>query len=222
MFFLRLYVIFFVFFNVCFVQVRIDGVAAVVGRNIILHSDVLQQAQFVALEQKIDPLKSPYLFEEIYFNTRENMINQYAVLDVAEKDTNIIVAHDEVDRALDQQINDFILRAGSEKQFLDLAGMTMRQIKADYWKDIHDIMIVEKYQFAKIQTVSASRKEVGVFYNVYKDSIPSQPELFDFSVIELPFVASERSEKEVYNFLLSLKNDIKNNTFSSILSILSS
>ena len=90
----------------------------------------------------------------------------------------------------------------------------MRQIKADYWKDIHDIMVVEKYQFSKIQNINVSRKEVDNFYIVYKDSIPSQPELFDFSVIELPFIASERSEKEVYDFLVSLKNDIENNAVS--------
>ena len=90
MFFLRFTVVFFILFNVCFFQVRIDGVVAIVGKNILLHSDVLQQAQFVALEQRVDPLKSPYLFEMIYFNARDNMINQYAVLDVAEKDTNLV------------------------------------------------------------------------------------------------------------------------------------
>ena len=47
-------------------QGRVDGIAAIVGDNVILHSDVLQQAQFVALEQKIDPSKSPYLFENIW------------------------------------------------------------------------------------------------------------------------------------------------------------
>ena len=47
------------------------GLLAVVGKNIVLHSDVLQQTQFIALEQQIDPTKNPYLFEEIYYNTRE-------------------------------------------------------------------------------------------------------------------------------------------------------
>ena len=149
----------------CFFQVRIDGVVAIVGKNILLHSDVLQQAQFVALEQRVDPLKSPYLFEEIYFNARDNMINQFAILDVAEKDTTIIISNDEVDRALNQQIDDFISRAGSEKQFLEMAGMSMRQIRADYWKNIYDMMVVERYQFSKIQNLNVSREEVREFYN---------------------------------------------------------
>ena len=117
----------------CFFQGRIDGVAVVVGKNIILHSDILQQAQFVALEQQIDPSKTPYLFEQIYYNTRDNIINQYAVLDLAEKDTNFVISNDEVDRALNQQVDEFVARAGSEEQFLEMAGMSMRQVRADYW-----------------------------------------------------------------------------------------
>ena len=70
MFFLRFFVFFLVLFNVCFFQVRIDGVVAIVGKNILLHSDVLQQAQFAALERGVDPSKTPYLFEEIYFNKK--------------------------------------------------------------------------------------------------------------------------------------------------------
>ena len=73
---------------------------------------------------------------------------------------------------LDQQIDDFIARAGSEKEFLEMAGMSMRQIRANYWKDIRDMMIVERYQFSKIQNIDASREEIIEFYKIYKDSIP--------------------------------------------------
>ncbi len=87
MFFNRLVLIIYFIFSVCFSQGKVDGVAAIVGKNVILHSDVLQQAQFVALDQQVDPSKKPYLFEKIYLSTLNNIINQYAVLDVAAKDT---------------------------------------------------------------------------------------------------------------------------------------
>jgi hypothetical protein len=44
-----------VLFSVCLSQGRVDGVAAIVGKNIILHSDVLQQAQFVAMDRQVEP-----------------------------------------------------------------------------------------------------------------------------------------------------------------------
>ena len=214
MFIIRFVLISFFLLGECFPGGRVDGVAVIVGKNIVLHSDVLQQAQFVALEQQIDPLKTPYLFEQLYYNTRDNIINQYAVLDVAEKDTNLVISNDEVDRALNQQIDDFIARAGSEKQFLEMAGMSMRQIRSDYWKQVRDMMIVERYQFSKIQNVDVSRKEVQKFYIAYKDSLPSLPEKYDFSIIEVPFVAGEDSEKETKYFLDSLKNIVENNGLS--------
>ena len=223
MFFNGLVLIIFFTFSVCFSQGRVDGVAAIVGKNVILHSDVLQQAQFVAMDQQVDPSKNPYLFEKIYLSTLNNIINQYAVLAVATKDTNIVVSNDEVDRALSQQKDDFIFKAGSEKLFLEMAGMSMRQIKADYWRDIRDMMIVEKFQYSKIQNVDVSRIEVLQFYNSFKDSIPSSPEKYSFSIIEIPFSASEKSNTITINFLKELKGQIQSNvaSFDSIAQIYS-
>ena len=89
MFFNRFFVV--VLVGVFFSQGKVDGVAAIVGNNVILHSDVLQQSQFFAIEQQVDPSKNPYLFEEIYVSILNKIINQYAILSVAEKDTNIII-----------------------------------------------------------------------------------------------------------------------------------
>ena len=197
-----------------FSQGKVDGAAAIVGNNIILHSDVIQQAQFVAMEQKIDPIKSPYLFEKIYKSTLENIINQYAILGVAKKDTNLIISNDEIDRALNQQIESFIARAGSEALFLEMVGKSMRQVRSDYWKDIRDMMMIERFQFSKIQNIDVSRKEVESFYSSYKDSIPTVPEQYDFSVIEIPFVAGEASEERTFLFLKSIKNNVLNNGLS--------
>jgi hypothetical protein len=92
MFLVRFILVFFFLLGAGFPWGRVDGIAAVVGKNMVLHSDILQQAQFIALEQQIDPSKAPYLFEQIYYNTRDNIINQYVVLDMAEKDTNLVIS----------------------------------------------------------------------------------------------------------------------------------
>jgi len=207
MFFNRFFVI--VLVGVFFSQGKVDGVAAIVGNNVVLHSDVLQQSQFFAIEQQVDPSKNPYLFEEIYVSTLNKIINQYAILSVAEKDTNIIISNDEIDRALNQQIDDFILKAGSEKLFLEMAGMSMRQIKADYWQDIRDMMMIEKYQYSKIQNVDVSRVEVLHFFDSFKDSIPRHPEKHSFSIIEVPFSPGDASTTKAYDFLNTLKDDIQ-------------
>ena len=56
------YFFFLFLFSFVITQGRIDGVVAIVGDNIILHSDVLQQSQLVALNRRVDPVKMPHLF----------------------------------------------------------------------------------------------------------------------------------------------------------------
>ena len=42
----------FILLSACFSQGRLDGIVAIVGENMVLHSDVLQQTQLIALEKK--------------------------------------------------------------------------------------------------------------------------------------------------------------------------
>lgn len=189
-------------------QGKVDGVVAVVGKNIVLHSDVLQQAHIVAAGQKIDPRYQPHLFEEVYHSVLENVINQFTVLDIAEKDTNLVVSDEEVDRALEQQIEEFVFQAGSEDKFEEMVGMSMRQVRVEYWKEIRNMMMMERFQYSKIQNIDVSRPEVFDFYSQYADSIPSFPPQFTFSIIESPFIAGEKSILETVSILEKIKLQI--------------
>ena len=188
-----------------FSQGRADGIDAVVGSNMILHSDVLQQSHMWAVSRGIDPSKKPFLFEKIYSETLENIIDQYAVLDMAEKDTNMVISEDEIDRILEQRIDEFIVQAGSKELLEEALGMSLRQIEQEYWFEIRNMMFIERYKLSKIQNVDVSRVEVNNFFDVYKDSIPPILENYTFSVLEVPFVSGNLSEKKVYSLLDSLR-----------------
>ena len=183
----------------------VDGIVAIVGNSIVLHSDVIQQSQILAASQGVDPTKNPYLFETLYSKTLSNIIDQYAVLDIAEKDTNIVISNDEVDRALMQRIDEFIAQAGSIELFEEAVGMSLHKIKLDYWNEIRNLMLIERYKFSKINNVYISRTEVNEFYQIYKDSIPPTPENYTFSIIEVPFIAGTEAENKIYRFLDSLR-----------------
>jgi peptidyl-prolyl cis-trans isomerase SurA len=206
----------------CFGQQRVDGIVALVGKNAILHSDVLQQAQFLTMSSGFDVSKNRYLFEKEleknYLSSIDGLINQYIVLAAAEQDTNIIVSNEEVDRALDMQIEDYILKAGSESLFLEMAGMSMRSVRKEYWQDIRDMMYVERFQYSIIQNIDVSRVEVVDFYNSFKDSLPQKEELYDFSVIEFPLVSSKKTNDAAILFLKSLRDSVLSgkNSFDSL------
>ena len=59
------YFLLFLIVSFSFSESLVDGIAVVVDKNIVLHSDILQQTQFAAIERGIDPSRSPYLFEDL-------------------------------------------------------------------------------------------------------------------------------------------------------------
>ena len=187
----------------------VDGLLAVVGNNIILHTDVLQQSQMVAIEQDLDISQNPYVFDRIYNETLSNMIDQYVLLAAAEKDTTIDIATGEIDIVLDQQLAEIIARAGSEGELERALGLPLRQIKKDYWVEVKNMILIDRFRYGLFSKTNVTRREVRDFYSHYRDSLPSSTAKIKFSLIELPFVSSKASRLVEFNLMLELKEKIE-------------
>ena len=183
----------------------VDGLLAVVGNNIILHTDVFQQSQMIAIQRGLDVSQNPYVFERIYKETLSNMIDQYVLLTAAEKDTTIEITADEVDAALEQQLAEIISRAGSEEALEEALGQPIRQIKKDYWVEIKNMILIDRFRYSLFSGVDVTRREVQSFYSHYKDSLPLVPAKIKFSLIELPFIPGEESKLSEFNLIVHLK-----------------
>jgi len=206
---IKLYVFyFFLFFATPFSQTPLDGIIAVVGSRPILHSDVLQQTQVVALQQNVDFSKSPLRFEVIYKQVLSDMIDQYVVLSAAETDTNIVVADAEVDLALENQISDLIGRAGSEAALEVALGSSIRKIKKDYWPEIRNMMLIDRFRFSLVADVSVSRPEVVGFFDAFGGSIPVVQKRVKFSVIEIPVVPGPESIAVAERYIEEIRQKI--------------
>jgi len=202
--------LFFILFSILGAnEAPVDGLLAVVGNNTILHTDVFQQSQMIAMQQGIDVSQNPYAFERIYNETLSNMVDQYILLAAAEKDTTLEVSTKEVDSALEQQLSEIIARAGSEKALEEALGQPIRQIKKDYWLEIKNMILIDRFRYSLFSDVDVSRKEVQDFYSTYKDSLPPSPAKIKFSLIELPFLPSEKSTLTELNLIRQLKKEIE-------------
>ena len=211
---IKIVCIYFIYIACLFSQGLVDKIITIVGSHPILHSEILQQAQMVAMSRGLDPSTNPLLFETIYNETLNNIINQMIVLEVAEKDTNIVVVDGDVEKALNQRIESFIQQAGSREEFEKMVGMSMRKVRSEYWDEIRNMLFIEQYKFSLLQNINISRSEVEQFYVSYKDSLPIIPEHYNYAVIEIPHLFGDKSKKGAYVFLDSLKNLIINNTHS--------
>ncbi len=155
-------------------QMVIDGLAAIVDDNIILKSDVAQLVQMTAIQQRINPQLEPDRLERLQNEIIQSMVDQKIILEMAKLDS-IEVKDKEVDQALDQQIEYMITQAGSEEQAEEMLGQSLKSLRREYWPDMQDRMITERYQQQLLMSISISRKEVVGFFNTYVDSLPHFP-----------------------------------------------
>ena len=119
----------------------IDGIAAIVGENIILKSDVSQVVGITVLQMGLDITKDRAALEKLQGNVLGSLIDQKVILEMAKLDS-IEVAEKDVENALEQQIETFIVRAGSEQMAETMLGQSLNDFRREYWYDMHDLSLI--------------------------------------------------------------------------------
>ena len=124
---------------------NIDGVAAIIEEHIVLKSDLNQMLNMSIIQNKIDPLKDVEKVKTLELYILESMIDQKIILKKAEI-VSVFVEEDEVDLALDQQIQMLVSQAGGEKKAEEALGQTLKNFRREFWYEMRDRLLSEKYQ----------------------------------------------------------------------------
>src|SRR5512137_2419615 len=90
-------------------QTLIDRIVAVVDKEIITESELNERVSFLAIQNRIDPKQKGLRSQVLDGMISEKLILAQALIDSVE------ITDDEVTRALDQQIANFIRQIGSEQ-----------------------------------------------------------------------------------------------------------
>ena len=188
-------------------EILLDRVASVVENKIVLMSDVVLAANAVAAQQKINPNTNPTIYKKLLEDSRESMVEQLLIIEMAEQDSVEIFDKD-VDKALNQQIENIISQTGGKEQAEAVLGKKISEFKRSYRDDMRGKLLAEKYTSSLTSSISVSRGDVVDFYNTYKDSIPSFPTLYKTHHILLEIKPSEKSQKTAYEKTLNIKKEI--------------
>lgn len=189
-------------------QQIIDGVAAVVADNLILKSELAQVVNLSAMQQKINPNLTPDKYLKLQDQILQSMIDQKVILELAMKDTNIIIKDSDVDAALEAQMSNILSQAGSEENAEQMLGEKLLDFKREYWYDIRERLYSDQYQQQKLQGITINRAEVEYFYKLYKDSIPFIPTEVKLRHILLNLEAGEESINKTVTLLDSIRTAI--------------
>tara|TARA_Y100001935_G_scaffold91481_1_gene76027 strand:+ start:171 stop:1466 length:1296 start_codon:yes stop_codon:yes gene_type:complete len=190
-------------------EILLDRVASVVENKIVLMSDVVLAANAVAAQQKINPNTNPLAYQKILESSRESMIEQLLIIEMAEQDSVEILDKD-VDKALNQQIDNIIAQTGSKELAEEALGKKISDFKRSYRDDMKGKLLAEKYTSSLTTSINVSRGDVVDFFNTYKDSIPSFPTLYKTHHILLEIKPSEESNKKSFEEAMDIRNKIVN------------
>ncbi len=200
--------------SVAFAQPRIvDGVVAVVGKNIVLKSDVDQQyaqlkRQGVA-EGESDKCK---IFEELLF---EKLLLHQAELD------SIVVSDEEVSQNSQRRIDMIAQQIGSVQKMEQYYDKSVVEIKEEMEPFIRDQMIAQRMLQKITGDVQITPTEVRNFYrSIPEDSLPLINSEIEYAqIIKYP-KPSKESIEEAKNRLLELKQRVEDGSSFSTLAVL--
>ena len=148
-------------------QQQIDRVAAVVGNEIILVSDM--EARLKLMEAQ----GTGALPENARCLIFDQLLSEALIVSEADKDS-LVVGETEVEAQLDSRINQILQYMGGDPQkFLEYYGKTIQAVKDEMRDDMRRQLIMQKMKGQIMQEVTITPKEVKDFFEkIPRDSLP--------------------------------------------------
>jgi len=198
----------FLFQSISTAQEILDGIAAIVGDNIITVSELDQTAQSFAFQSGITPSEQPEKYNKIRKDVLNNLINEKILLAKAKEDT-VEASDQNVDNELNRRIEQMVQQFGSEKEVENRFGKSISEIKDFYRKDIKNGLTIQMLQQKQFANVTINRNEVIDFYNTMKDSMPSIQESVKLRHILMKVKAGGKQKEEAMDEFLAFKQELK-------------
>jgi len=189
-------------------QEVIDGVAAVVGDEIVLKSELEQMAQYYAIQMGLRPLEQRSEYRRLTGEILQNLIDERVLLAKAKEDT-ITVEDQKVDAELENYAQRMIQQLGSVEKVEAQFGAPIKKIKRDNRDEVRKRLIVGKLQNKKFMGLQVSRRDVENFYESVRDSLPEKKPMVKLSQILLRIQPGEASRNEAMEKIRAIQARLK-------------
>jgi len=166
----------------------IDGIVAVIGKSIIMRSDLEKHfndytAQFKTVE---DP-------EMIYCTILENLVYTKLMVNQAELDS-IEISDEEIDYRLNMRIQYFLQQTGGDVKYIEnYFNKSMAEIKKDMREMMYEQALTDQVQSSITSSITITPSEVNLFASkISPDSMPTVSTSYQFGeIVKIPPVSDE-------------------------------
>ena len=185
-------------------KVKIDGVAVVIGKNIVLESDIDKFKQEVEIrsEGKIT-IKDCEMLEELM---QQKLLSHHAVVD------SITVSDAEISSRVDNSVQYFTQQFGSLDKVIKAYGFNdIDDLRKELYSVQKDNLLIEREQQKITEKIDVTPEEVRLYFNGLKEKgdLPEFPAEIELAQIVLNASATKEEEDRIVAKLNDLKKEIE-------------
>ena len=196
----------------------VDGVAAVVGRNIIKYSDVDRAYAQMRLRSGNENRQANRCA------ILENLILNQLLIHKGEVDSvDAEITDEDVKQYVEEYLQNDLQQYGSKEALREATGFSYDELKEQYERMIRNYMVAGRVQYRLTGDIKITPHEVTEFFNsLPADSLPTIPERYELSEIVLQPTISEAERERVRTQLAELRERIiKGEKFSMLATLYS-
>ncbi|WP_234572150.1 peptidylprolyl isomerase [Rhodohalobacter sp. 614A] len=184
-----------------------DRIVAIVNDRIILKSDVDSEVQNFLRQARVEGQDVEFN-KELWYSALQSMVDNYVLLQKAQIDS-VVVGDDEVNRMMDQRIEQLTRQAGSEQALEDAFGQSIIEIRAEFREQFRDQLTAQRVQQQKMQQINITRPEVLNFFEQIPDGqVPIIPEQVAISQIVAIPPPLEDAKQAAYQRAQALRDSV--------------
>lgn len=181
---------------------NIDKIIATVGEDIVLKSQLEQQAVQYAMN-------GMQVTEELRCVMLEDILFQRLLLHQAKMDS-IEISDKQVEGEMNRRLRYFIAQIGSEEKLEEYYKKSIPEIKAEFYDNVKEQLLIQQMQQKITTGVKVSPLEVKEYFeSIPKDSLPFiESELQIAHIVKIPPV-NEQSKLEAKNKLQGILDRVR-------------
>ncbi len=185
-------------------KVKIDGVAVVIGKNIVLDSDIekFKQEIEVRSEGKIT-ISNCEMLEELM---QQKLLAHHAVVD------SVVVSDAEITGRVDKSIQYFTQQYGSVDKVINAYGFNdLDDLKKELFTVQKENVLIEKEQQQITEKIDVTPEEVRLYYKGLeeKGELPEFPAEIEIAQIVIKATPEKGENERIVNKLTQIKKDIE-------------
>lgn len=198
-------------------KIKIDGVAVVIGKNIVLDSDIekFKQEIEVRSEGKIK-ISDCEMLEELM---QQKLLAHHAVID------SVVVSDDQINSRVDQSIQFFTQQYGSIDKVIQAYGFNdLDDLKKELKVVQTENALIEGEQQKITEKITVTPEEIRLYYNGLKEKneLPEFQAEIELAQLVIKAKPTEEERERIINKLSELKEEIEDGASFKMKAIINS